>query len=162
MIGPAPEEEVEVSLRSQALAGALSLLKDREQKVLILRYGLGGGEKLRHFVASLAERRSGRRLFSAGFSARSRRSKAHFVVFRQSRLERRKGLGYAEFAPILSIFDKIILGKESAYGSGERDHFSQNWEIEALGRRDLASTPVPKNRAAGYTCRPTSLARYAT
>jgi RNA polymerase primary sigma factor len=38
--GPPPEEEVEVSLRSQALIGALSILEDREREVLILRYGL--------------------------------------------------------------------------------------------------------------------------
>ena len=42
--GPSPEEEVEVSLRSQALTVALSSLEDRERKVLILRYGLGDGE----------------------------------------------------------------------------------------------------------------------
>jgi RNA polymerase primary sigma factor len=42
--GPLPEEEVEVSLRSQALTGALSILEDREREVLILRYGLGDSE----------------------------------------------------------------------------------------------------------------------
>jgi RNA polymerase primary sigma factor len=42
--GPPPEEEVESSLRSEALLGALSLLEDREREVLILRYGLGDGE----------------------------------------------------------------------------------------------------------------------
>src|SRR5438045_4427134 len=42
--GPSPEEEVEISLRSQALTMALSSLEDRERKVLILRYGLGDGE----------------------------------------------------------------------------------------------------------------------
>ncbi len=42
--GPPPEEEIEVSLRSQALIGALSILEDREREVLILRYGLGDGE----------------------------------------------------------------------------------------------------------------------
>jgi RNA polymerase primary sigma factor len=42
--GAPPEEEVEVTLRSQALTGALSLLEDREREVLILRYGLGDGE----------------------------------------------------------------------------------------------------------------------
>jgi len=42
--GPSPEEEVEISLRSQALTVALSSLEDRERKVLILRYGLGDGE----------------------------------------------------------------------------------------------------------------------
>ena len=42
--GPLPEEEVEVSLRSQALIGVLSTLEDREREVLILRYGLGDSE----------------------------------------------------------------------------------------------------------------------
>ena len=39
--GPSPDEEVEVSLRSQALARALGALSDRERQVVILRYGLG-------------------------------------------------------------------------------------------------------------------------
>jgi RNA polymerase primary sigma factor len=38
--GPLPEESVEVSLRSQALARALSALSDREREVIVLRYGL--------------------------------------------------------------------------------------------------------------------------
>ena len=38
--GPLPDEEVEVSLRCQALADALGALAERERKVLILRYGL--------------------------------------------------------------------------------------------------------------------------
>jgi RNA polymerase primary sigma factor len=42
--GPLPDEEVEVSLRCQALAEALAALSDREQKVLILRYGLDDAE----------------------------------------------------------------------------------------------------------------------
>ena len=42
--GPLPEEEVEVSLRSQALIGVLSILEDREREVLTLRYGLGDDE----------------------------------------------------------------------------------------------------------------------
>jgi RNA polymerase primary sigma factor len=42
--GPLPDEEVEVSLRSQALADALSALPERERKVLILRYGLDDNE----------------------------------------------------------------------------------------------------------------------
>jgi RNA polymerase primary sigma factor len=42
--GPPPEEEVEVTLRREALTGALSLLDDREREVLILRYGLGDDE----------------------------------------------------------------------------------------------------------------------
>jgi RNA polymerase primary sigma factor len=37
---PLPEERVEVSLRSQALAVALQALPDRERMVLVLRYGL--------------------------------------------------------------------------------------------------------------------------
>src|SRR6476661_1353523 len=37
---PLPEERVEVSLRSQALALALQALPDRERQVLVLRYGL--------------------------------------------------------------------------------------------------------------------------
>jgi RNA polymerase primary sigma factor len=41
---PLPEEEVEVSLRSQALAEALSTLSERERQVLALRYGLDGSE----------------------------------------------------------------------------------------------------------------------
>ena len=42
---PLPEEEVEVSLRSQALAEALSTLSERERQVLALRYGLDGCEQ---------------------------------------------------------------------------------------------------------------------
>jgi RNA polymerase primary sigma factor len=42
--GPPPEEEVEISLRSQALTVALSSLEDREREVLTLRYGLGDRE----------------------------------------------------------------------------------------------------------------------
>ena len=42
--GPLPEEEVEISLRSQALKEALSALSDRERQVLILRYGLDNME----------------------------------------------------------------------------------------------------------------------
>jgi len=38
--GPLPDEEVEVSLRCQALGEALAALADRERQVLILRYGL--------------------------------------------------------------------------------------------------------------------------
>ena len=41
---PQPDEEVEVSLRSQALAHALTSLSDRERAVLILRYGLDNSE----------------------------------------------------------------------------------------------------------------------
>ena len=41
---PLPEEEVEVSLRSQALSAALSSLPDRERQVLVLRYGLDDSE----------------------------------------------------------------------------------------------------------------------
>jgi RNA polymerase primary sigma factor len=42
--GPLPEDEVEVSLRSQALAQALQSLPERERKVLELRYGLDESE----------------------------------------------------------------------------------------------------------------------
>src|SRR6266511_1700154 len=41
---PLPEEEVEVSLRSQALTAALSALPERERQVLVLRYGLDDSE----------------------------------------------------------------------------------------------------------------------
>ena len=39
-LDPLPEERVEVSLRSQALALALHALPERERHVLVLRYGL--------------------------------------------------------------------------------------------------------------------------
>jgi RNA polymerase primary sigma factor len=39
-----PEEEVEVSLRSQALAQALAALGERERQVIVLRYGLADAE----------------------------------------------------------------------------------------------------------------------
>src|SRR3954470_18998587 len=42
--GPLPEEEVETSLRSQALANALAVLPERERRVLVLRYGLEDSE----------------------------------------------------------------------------------------------------------------------
>ncbi len=42
--GPLPEEEVEVSLRSQALRAALEALTDRERQVVVLRYGLADSE----------------------------------------------------------------------------------------------------------------------
>ncbi|MGB2875995.1 MAG: sigma-70 family RNA polymerase sigma factor [Gaiellaceae bacterium] len=42
--GPLPDEEVEVSLRCQALGEALAALAERERKVLILRYGLDDAE----------------------------------------------------------------------------------------------------------------------
>jgi RNA polymerase primary sigma factor len=42
--GPSPDEQVEVLLRSQALARALAALNDRERQVLILRYGLDNSE----------------------------------------------------------------------------------------------------------------------
>jgi RNA polymerase primary sigma factor len=41
---PLPEEEVEVTLRSQALANALSALSDRDRAVVVLRYGLEDSE----------------------------------------------------------------------------------------------------------------------
>src|SRR5215213_7839266 len=42
--GPLPEEEVEVSLRSQALKEALAALSERERQVVVLRYGLTDAE----------------------------------------------------------------------------------------------------------------------
>jgi RNA polymerase primary sigma factor len=42
--GPLPEEEVELSLRSQALQEALNALSERERRVLVLRYGLDNSE----------------------------------------------------------------------------------------------------------------------
>jgi RNA polymerase primary sigma factor len=42
--GPSPDEQVELLLRSQALARALAALGERERKVLILRYGLDNSE----------------------------------------------------------------------------------------------------------------------
>jgi RNA polymerase primary sigma factor len=42
--GPNPEDEVEVSLRSQALVRGLAALSERERKVLALRYGLADSE----------------------------------------------------------------------------------------------------------------------
>ena len=42
--GPLPEEEVELSLRSQALKEALEALSDRERQVVVLRYGLADAE----------------------------------------------------------------------------------------------------------------------
>src|SRR5687768_7132065 len=42
--GPLPEDEVEVSLRSQALQRALDALSSRERQVLVLRYGLDDSE----------------------------------------------------------------------------------------------------------------------
>jgi len=42
--GPLPDEEVEVSLRSQALRDALQALGARERQVVVLRYGLDDAE----------------------------------------------------------------------------------------------------------------------
>jgi len=42
--GPLPEEQVELSLRSQALQQALAALGERERQVLVLRYGLADFE----------------------------------------------------------------------------------------------------------------------
>jgi RNA polymerase primary sigma factor len=42
--GPSPEDEVETSLRSQALTRGLAALTERERKVLALRYGLADAE----------------------------------------------------------------------------------------------------------------------
>jgi RNA polymerase primary sigma factor len=41
---PLPEEVVEISLRSQALAAALQVLPERDRKVIVLRYGLDDTE----------------------------------------------------------------------------------------------------------------------
>ena len=41
---PRPEEQVEDTLRYEALAEALARLENRERMVLTLRYGLGTGE----------------------------------------------------------------------------------------------------------------------
>ncbi len=41
---PLPEDEVEVTLRSQALANALNALSDRDRAVVVLRYGLEDAE----------------------------------------------------------------------------------------------------------------------
>ena len=42
--GPLPEEQVELSLRSQALKEALEALSERERQVVMLRYGLADAE----------------------------------------------------------------------------------------------------------------------
>jgi RNA polymerase primary sigma factor len=42
--GPLPEEQVEISLRSEALKEALAALSDREREVVVLRYGLADAE----------------------------------------------------------------------------------------------------------------------
>ncbi|MEO5576463.1 MAG: sigma-70 family RNA polymerase sigma factor [Gaiellaceae bacterium] len=42
--GPLPEEQVEISLRSQALREALEALSERERQVVMLRYGLTDAE----------------------------------------------------------------------------------------------------------------------
>ena len=42
--GPLPEEQVELSLRSQALKEALAALSERERQVVVLRYGLTDAE----------------------------------------------------------------------------------------------------------------------
>jgi RNA polymerase primary sigma factor len=41
---PLPEEEVEITLRSQALANALNALSERDRAVVVLRYGLDDAE----------------------------------------------------------------------------------------------------------------------
>jgi RNA polymerase primary sigma factor len=41
-VGPLPEEEVEETLRNEALAKALAILSERERGVIVLRYGLYG------------------------------------------------------------------------------------------------------------------------
>ena len=42
--GPLPEEQVEVSLRVQALSQALLAIPERERTVVLMRYGLEGSE----------------------------------------------------------------------------------------------------------------------
>ena len=42
--GPLPEEQVELSLRSQALQEALEALSERERQVVVLRYGLADAD----------------------------------------------------------------------------------------------------------------------
>jgi RNA polymerase primary sigma factor len=42
--GPLPEERVEDTLRGEALSEAVALLEEREQTVIVLRYGLYGSE----------------------------------------------------------------------------------------------------------------------
>jgi len=42
--GPLPEDEVEISLRREALAHALASLPERDRKVIVLRYGLDDAE----------------------------------------------------------------------------------------------------------------------
>jgi RNA polymerase primary sigma factor len=44
--GPLPEDEVELALRGEALATALGALTDREKQVIVLRYGLSGGDPM--------------------------------------------------------------------------------------------------------------------
>jgi RNA polymerase primary sigma factor len=41
---PLPEDEVEITLRSQALAAALGVLPERDRTVIVLRYGLDDAE----------------------------------------------------------------------------------------------------------------------
>jgi RNA polymerase primary sigma factor len=44
--GPLPEEEVALALRCEALSAALRALSEREQQVIVLRYGLSGSEPM--------------------------------------------------------------------------------------------------------------------
>ena len=44
--GPLPEDEVELALRSEVLATSLGALTERERQVIVLRYGLGGGDPM--------------------------------------------------------------------------------------------------------------------
>jgi RNA polymerase primary sigma factor len=44
--GPLPEDEVERALRGEALATALGALTEREKQVIVLRYGLTGGDPM--------------------------------------------------------------------------------------------------------------------
>jgi RNA polymerase primary sigma factor len=44
--GPLPEEEVALALRCEALSAALRALGERDQQVIVLRYGLGGSDPM--------------------------------------------------------------------------------------------------------------------
>ena len=44
--GPLPEDEVALALRGEALSAALRALHEREQRVIVLRYGIGGADPL--------------------------------------------------------------------------------------------------------------------
>ena len=64
--GPSPEDEVEITLRSQALIRGLAALSERERKVIALRYGLADSEPRR------SRRSAARSASPASESGRSR------------------------------------------------------------------------------------------